>query len=295
MISEPGSQQKSNKRKTKLKLVIKVMASVFQLLEYFSPSIAGWWATRLWLGTHRSPEPAREKTWLESAQLSNLPHKFGPIQLYHWPSEQIDAPRVLLIHGWNGRGLQLASFVKPLLARGYQVISFDAPGHGRSAGTESNLLRMADVVNTISESIGSIDTIISHSFGAMVMVNTIHEGLKIRKAVAISSPIDADYLFEEFCSALKIKNKTKNNLLQRIYKRLGKDIFTRTSAIENAKNLTIPALIVHDKHDHDIPIEHARQLNKAWSGSSLLLTENLGHRRILRNDKVINNIVNFIS
>ena len=41
-------------------------------------------------------------------------------------------PVVYLVHGWGGRGSQLASFVEPLLAGGFRVVMFDAPAHGDS-------------------------------------------------------------------------------------------------------------------------------------------------------------------
>ena len=42
------------------------------------------------------------------------------------------APSVYLVHGWGGRGSQLAAFVEPLVAAGHRVVLFDAPSHGDS-------------------------------------------------------------------------------------------------------------------------------------------------------------------
>ncbi len=288
-------QKKQLKSTIKLSFVMKVIRSTFSILELISPSLAGWWATRLWISTRRYPEPAREKQWLKDADISELDHEFGPIKLYHWRKHLEPAPTVLLIHGWNGRGLQLAGFVKPLLEEGFNVISFDAPGHGRTPGTQSNLLRVANVVQAISRSIGPIDSVISHSFGAMVMAKLANDGLNIRKAVAISAPKNADFLINAFCAFLNIKPRSKKNLLKRIKTLFGDDIFPRISTLNNVKNLSIPGLIIHDKHDSAIPVTHARELNRAWLGSELLITQNLGHQRILRNQIVINAVLDFIA
>ncbi len=290
-----NTHKKPYNTKTKQNYFLKILRYLFTLLDYFSPSIAGWWAARLWLSTRRFPEPSRETSWLKTASVSQLTHKYGPITLYQWHSNQLDAPRVVLIHGWNGRGLQLAAFVQPLIKSGFQVVSFDAPGHGRSAGKESNLLRIADVVHEISKSIGPIDSIIGHSFGAMVMARVARDNSNIRKAIAISSPLNADYLLNGFCTMLNIKGSSKENLLTRIHQQFGDDIFSRISAVNNVKHLGIPGLIIHDRHDPEIPTEHAHALNKAWTGSELLITENLGHLRILRNETVINEAINFIT
>jgi len=278
---------------------LKLISFLFLLLQLISAKLGSYWAMRFWLATRRFPEPAREQRWAKSAEFSTMSHRYGPIALYQWQPDFLKddcstMPLVLLIHGWNGRGLQLAAMVKPLLQQGFHVVSFDAPGHGRSPGHDSNLLRIADVVHKIAETVGPIDTIIGHSFGAMVMARVANDGLNIRKAVAISAPVDADYLINMFCSMLKINGKTKHLLLQRIKHRFSENIFSRISTKENLSQITIPGLIIHDTDDHDIPITHAHQLNKVWQNSSLFITTKLGHQRILRNNKVVDRIVEFV-
>lgn len=287
----------TNKKKMNKKTSITLIAFrlIFALLQRTNTKLAGWLALKLWIKTHRFATPQREMRWLESANVSEVEHEFGPITVYHWPHTNKDAPRVLLIHGWNGRGGQLGGFVEPLLSLGFQVISLDAPGHGKSAGKESNLLRYAAVIHTISDLFGPFDSIIGHSFGAMAMARVARDGLNIRKAVAISSPITVDYLTDLYCEALNISGKSKDNMLERVKHKLGDDIYEQVSAINNVKYLSIPGLIVHDKHDKEIPVQHAQALNQAWSGSKLLLTEKLGHLRILRNKTVINKVVKFIA
>src|SRR2546427_12072126 len=56
----------------------------------------------------------------------------GKHSLAVWQAGPALAPGVLLVHGWGGRGVQMGSFVAPLLARGYRVVWFDQPGHGES-------------------------------------------------------------------------------------------------------------------------------------------------------------------
>jgi alpha-beta hydrolase superfamily lysophospholipase len=40
--------------------------------------------------------------------------------------------KVLLVHGWSGRGTQLVKIADALLKSGCSTISFDAPAHGKS-------------------------------------------------------------------------------------------------------------------------------------------------------------------
>ncbi|VAW98664.1 hypothetical protein MNBD_GAMMA22-1602 [hydrothermal vent metagenome] len=288
-------QERLYKKNPRLVFMMKIIRLCFLILEYISPKLAGWWALRLWLATRRYPLPAREKIWLATATESSLLHQNGSIKLYRWQTTQTTAPIVLLIHGWNGRGLQLGAFVKPLLEQGFQVISFDAPGHGSSPGNESNLFIIADVVQAISKSVGSIHSIIAHSFGAMVMARAVNDGLNIHNAVVISAPKNVEFLTNLFCAMFKIKPNSKKNLLERIKRRFGDTMFDKASTINNLKKIAIPGLIVHDSHDEDIPVQHAQELNAAWVNSELLITENLGHLRILRDKNIITSIVKFIA
>jgi pimeloyl-ACP methyl ester carboxylesterase len=57
----------------------------------------------------------------------------------------------------------------------------------------------------------------------------------------------------------------------------------------------VPALIIHDRDDADVPWQQAELLAKAWPGARLLLTRGLGHMRILRNRDVIQTSVDFIA
>ena len=56
--------------------------------------------------------------------------------------------KILLAHGWSGRGTQLVKFADALVAKGYSTVSFDAPAHGKSPG---NTTIMTDFIASIAE------------------------------------------------------------------------------------------------------------------------------------------------
>jgi hypothetical protein len=53
-------------------------------------------------------------------------------------------------------------------------------------------------------------------------------------------------------------------------------------------------MIIHDQDDREIPYTQALDLFQQWNGSQLLLTEGLGHRRILRDEETLANILQFL-
>ena len=64
---------------------------------------------------------------------------------------------------------------------------------------------------------------------------------------------------------------------------------------ENASQLDMPCLILHDEEDRDVPVEAARLLAKKWTGAKLVCTRGLGHRRILRDAKCVQLAAEFIA
>ena len=72
------------------------------------------------------------------------------------------------------------------------------------------------------------------------------------------------------------------------------DIFARLSTEAMLAGQSLPGLIVHDRGDRDVPVAHAERLQHSWPDARLMLTEGLGHRRILRDPEVIAAAVDFL-
>jgi pimeloyl-ACP methyl ester carboxylesterase len=58
-------------------------------------------------------------------------------------------------------------------------------------------------------------------------------------------------------------------------------------------DLGIPALIIHDRDDADVPCADGQAVAQA-ANAELLITQGLGHRRILRDKEVITRTIDFI-
>ncbi len=267
----------------------------FQVVGQALPTLAGALAYKLWFSTQRFPIPRREQKWQESARTYTLDNPFGPLMVYVWGEDMLHAPNIVLLHGWNGRATQMGSFVDILLQAGFRVTAFDAPGHGLSPGNSTDILKVSNALQTVVDSLGSVDTVIAHSFGAMALTYALRNGLDVQKAVCISPPADASTLFDSFCSSLHIPHRTQENLLNRFHQQFGEDIWKRISTTENARRLSIPVLIIHDENDRDVQISHSRKLAKIWPGAQLMVTQGLGHRRILRHEHVLQAIKDFVT
>lgn len=278
-------------------LSLRMMRWGFHHIAPLLPELAARYAYSLWFSTTRHQAPARELQWESAALISHVTTECGEIATYHWGTS---GPTILLLHGWNGRGTQLAGFAQPLVDAGYQVLAFDGPGHGRSPGDWTTIFRLSEATQAVVEKFGPVDTVLAHSFGCAVTAYALNHGLAAKRVVCISAPASIRYLVERFCHALRIPASVQQRLERRIEQRMTsgteETIWDHISPEFNARRIKgILALIVHDHDDHDVDLSHGQRLHQAWQGSELLETRGLGHRRILRHGETINHIVDFIS
>jgi pimeloyl-ACP methyl ester carboxylesterase len=263
----------------------------FAVLNVISPRMGARKAYRLWFTSPRFHEPAREQRWRQSAREFTVAHEVGPLAAYQWG----EGPTVLLVHGWSGRGAQMGAFAAPLVKRGFSVVAFDAPGHGRSPGAQTNVFQVADALATVAKTVGPVKAVISHSFGTMATTLAVKQGLQVEKAICISAPTSALYLIERFCHSLTMNERTLFLLKQMLERDFGEDIWQRIASDQHVIASTVAALIIHDKDDLDVPWQWSEQLAKAWPNSYFWLTQGLGHRRILRNPTVIKAVCDYIA
>lgn len=256
-----------------------------------SPRLAGRWAYNLWFRTHRVPTPKRERQWEGKATQFTLDHEFGPLAIY----SSGEGPAVLLVHGWNGRGTRMGAFAEPLMDAGFRAVSFDAPAHGKSLGRATTIFQIIEAAQRVVQEVGPLRGIITNSFGAMVMARALRTGMATARVVCISPPAHLSFLVESFCNALAIQAPTRTVFERLLEQRLGEDIGIQISAEVNAHGLSIPALIIHDKDDKEVPWQQGDRLARAWPQATFKVTQGLGHRRILTDPQTIEAAVTFIA
>ncbi|MCB0127470.1 MAG: alpha/beta hydrolase [Caldilineaceae bacterium] len=202
-------------------------------------------------------------------------------------------PTVLLVHGWAGRGSQLAPLVAPLVNAGYRVVAFDAPAHGDSPGDRTNLLEVSNLIRTLSQEYAGFAAIVGHSFGGMAAGHALYEGARADKLVTIGSPVTMASVLDGFGSQLNASPRTVAGV-KRAIERLAKRDVDTFSLSHTLAGSPVTGLIVHDEEDKEVGCDQARLLHRVWPQSSLYITQGLGHRRILRDAATIARIVAFI-
>ncbi len=144
-------------------------------LSALAPRLAALRAERMFLTPPRARRPAGERALIASAQARTVPIGDGShVETWTWGS----GPRVLLVHGWGGRGAQLGAFVEPLVARGFSVVAFDAPGHGASEAGLVTIPQMVAAVGAVAAHHGPLGGLIAHSVGSVVAARAMFEGAR---------------------------------------------------------------------------------------------------------------------
>lgn len=204
------------------------------------------------------------------------------------------AGRILLVHGWGGRGSQLFSFLDPLRAAGLEVLAFDAPGHGDSSSGAPDVAGLVDVIRALDQAHGPFSGAIGHSMGAGALLTAVNEGARIERVVAIGGPSRLQGVAERFARALDLGPEASRRFEAGLRKRFGDQTLARFDMTQGLVQRAVPALVLHDVDDRDVPFEEARLLADAWPGARLLPTAGLGHRRILRDPVVVEETASFL-
>jgi pimeloyl-ACP methyl ester carboxylesterase len=201
---------------------------------------------------------------------------------------------VLFVHGWSGRGSQVAAFLQPLLAAGFQVLAVDAPGHGETPGDSTNLLECVAVLQALDREYGPLYGAITHSFGGMVLAYALNHGMQLERAVLIGAPSDVDFLVENFVQTLAMHPDVVDDLSRRLEQRFESDFWERISTVNNVEDLDVAALVIHDQEDTSVPWTQGQRIAATWPNARFMKTTGLGHGRILRDMEVVAATVAFM-
>lgn len=261
-------------------------------IEFISSTIASRIAARIFETPINFKIPEREQYMLKSAQKKRL-HVTDIKKDIEILSYGYSRKKVLLVHGWAGRSTQLFAFADKLLEKGYMVISFDGPAHGKSTGNRTTMLEFLSTVKAITETYGPFEAAIGHSFGGMCLYNATADFLDIKTFVAIGSGDKVSDIIKNFAKNLTLHPWSAERIQNRLEKKwkLKADDF---ASHQVARKIDIPVLIVHDTQDGDVPVSCAYNIRQNLKNSSLLISDGLGHTKILRDQRTVNKCVEFI-
>jgi pimeloyl-ACP methyl ester carboxylesterase len=269
--------------------VLRLLRAGLSAASRVSPRFAALVAERIFLTPRRHARPTHERLGLETARPFTIESDDGALSAWEWGTE---GPRVLLVHGWEGRGTQLVDLVAPLVARGFRVVAFDMPGHGDSPGSLSSFFHFARSIARVAESVGPLHAIVAHSMGGASTAWALRTMPRPKRLVMIAPPADIRDFTGGASAALGLNEAATGELEARIGRRFGIPL-TEVQAVQVVRQMTTPLLVVHDEDDREVPLSSGEVVAGAWPGAVLERTRGLGHRRILRDAAVIERVTAF--
>ena len=284
---------KNNYKKNSNLEIPKIILIIAKFLSIISSKLTVLFAAKLFTTPIKYKIPKRELEMYSKSdhELLYIPSINKKIMVYRYGTS---TKKILLVHGWSGRGTQLFKIADELLKSGYSTISFDAPAHGKSPGKNTLMPEFIETILELEKQLGPFEVAVGHSLGGMSLLNSLKKGLKINSLILIGSGDIVKDIIDDFVKKLNLKSNISDLLQYHFEKKSGLNM-NDFSAHKAAKDITIPVLVIHDENDTEVPVKCAIHIHKHLMNSELLLTQNLGHRKILGDKKVIEKIIHFIN
>jgi pimeloyl-ACP methyl ester carboxylesterase len=204
-----------------------------------------------------------------------------------------NGPRVYLVHGWGGRAGDFAAFVSPLVTSGFSVVAFDAPAHGASAGHLSSAPQFARALRAVIGVFGPAHALVAHSLGTLAITHAVLGGLPVSRVVLIGATAGPRRWARRFARTFGLDAGIVRRVRARSEKRIGL-AWEELEVARRVGALDVPALLLHDAEDREVPLSESARLAAAWPGATLVTTRGLGHRRILRDRDVLARVADFL-
>ncbi len=281
------------KTKTEIKsssfTVPKFIIYSVKFLELISSKLALKFALKLFFTPLKIKRPQRELKLFNEAIRHKMNTPTSPFTLLEWKSS---GPKIIILHGWSGRGTQFVKLIDALRAKNFHVFAIEAPGHGEFKSKSSNMLEFVLSAVASDEKFGPFDQAIGHSLGGMALFNTYGRGMALKAISIIGTPSSVVNVVNEFSDRIGGSKRLVQGIVKYIEVTFKQDI--SEFATETIANRFKPqGQIIHDHLDNDVSFKEALEMKEAWTEAHLIETEGLGHRRIMKDDEVIDKILTF--
>jgi pimeloyl-ACP methyl ester carboxylesterase len=283
---------KNNTQSSKNLEIPKFIILIAKLFAFLSTKLVTRFAAKLFVTPIKHKTPKREHAMDTNSKKVRItvPAIQKEIMTYHYGNGD---KKILLVHGWSGRGTQLFKIADELIQNGYATVSFDAPAHGKSAGSTTIMTDFIASIHEIERQFGPFEGIVGHSLGGMSTLNAIKEGLKVNNATIIGSGDVVQDILNDFIFKLQLDKKIAIHLKDYFEAKYGGRM-DDYSAYKAVQTIPIPILVIHDNDDLEVPVTTGIHIHEHCKNSTLLLTNQLGHRKILGDKTVIKTTVEFI-
>ncbi|MCP4327596.1 MAG: alpha/beta fold hydrolase [Alphaproteobacteria bacterium] len=220
-----------------------------------------------------------------------VPHNGGWLQAWQWGTR---GPAILLLHGWDGYAAQLKAFVDPLVAAGFRVVALDAPAHGDSDGTTTDLVDYAAAILAVAGIVGPLHGAVAHACAAPALAFAATTGLALDAMVLIAPPRTMGGHARDLRVALGLPGSVDAPMRRRLERRLGLS-WDRLALDNLIADIEARVLVVHDRNDPTVPWRDGASVADAAPRARLITTQGLGHLGTLDDPDVVDSAAAFLN
>ena len=259
------------------------------------PALAVRAACRLFLTPLPPKWLHRRKAWDATWRIERWPFENASLTLYTQPVAP-HGPVVLLAHGWGGHAGQMLALARALAAQGLRPVIIEMPGHGRSAGWQATLPQFTRVLEYVTARLRqqghTVRALVAHSLGATASAFVASRGLPVERLVLLAPAASPPEYTRLFAQVFGLSEPTRAAMQGRIEAREG-ILMPQFEPASVGPRIHLPTLVAHDRHDSINRFADGQAYADAVPGARLMCTEGLGHRKILQDSRVINQVVAF--
>jgi len=222
-------------------------------------------------------------------------HRWQPYSDDLRPTKEA-AKKVLMVHGFESSTKVFGHCITALLKKGFEVVAFDAPGHGASGGKRLFVSDYARMLTQIEEMFGPFQAWLAHSLGGLALAlsleDTQPEG---RSALVLVAPAPGvARAAEEWTARLRLPADVLREMDEYVMETSGHPLgwYSLRRVIGS---VGAEILYVQDEEDPVTPPEEARLIEQdRHPNIQFVFTTGLGHKKIFKDQEVLDRIVEFL-
>jgi pimeloyl-ACP methyl ester carboxylesterase len=213
-----------------------------------------------------------------------------------WLPAEPPTRKALIVHGFESSSQEFAGYIAVLLDKGYEVVAFDAPAHGRSGGRRVTLPKYVGMLRIIEQDYGPFGAFIGHSLGGLALslfleTSSHNENTRL---VLIAPAVETSSALHSFARVLQLQPSVVNEIDDYIQETSGQHIawYSLRRALHN---IHARILYLQDEDDKITPVRDARAIQQDGHPEiRFIFTRGLGHRRIYKDPESLARIRRFL-
>jgi len=277
------------------KLALRYVRARLNILSLVSPQKAAVKAFRFFC-TPQQRVRKKGSALFEGGERLSFPLGKHTIRGHRWIPAIQPEKRVLIAHGWESASRNFEAYISPLLRKGYEVVAFDAPAHGRSGGRRTTLPDYVQMLRTVEQNYGPFDSYMGHSLGGLALALLLESSPHHPESrVALIAPaVETTTAVAMFAKLLQLPAQTVKAIDDHVQEISGHP-FAWYSLRRALHHVHATILYLQDEEDRVTPASEAELVRQdGHHNIRYVFTRGLGHRKIYKDEENRQMIVDFL-